>query len=462
MGNSSCCLRNSSSSTGDDKTYTYGGQYTRNNEVEFQYVNQTFPRDETSTNFLPHISEREMQDVKDNRRSCYMLDALAAGGGFPGILPKSLRKSSSCSTIYIDDSTISQPNLKNTIKCISLAIYYHIANRKNRGHERLMEIFEERLHPITREAMPIELVTRDPDHRLIYRFVRTLFHSAQLTAECAIITLVYIERLLNYAEMDLCPSNWRRVVLGAIMLASKVWVLSGCYHDAVEVGIGITGMRYDMHQYIDMDKTCRLRFVDSDCDEELLFNIPFSCHVRITGLAIMGEQDESHPAKIRLFKDRPMMSFDDCSIEPDQEIDLKQDPTGSIDYPLKASKFGSITHLSIHISKNFGGEETRVFYIGLRGEFQHEFRQRVAIATYEARPLMDDHKGEIPDSVICVDRLIEIPDKHGSEDDCDLGGICEDTLSDSLLPAVVSLRSARQLQKLPAGARSYAKYRRRR
>lgn len=100
--------------------------------------------------------------VKDNRRSCYMLDALAAGGGFPGILPQSLRKSSSCSTIYIgqsvvacqsiavtDDSTISQPNLKNTIKCISLAIYYHIANRKNRGHERLMEIFEERLHPIT-------------------------------------------------------------------------------------------------------------------------------------------------------------------------------------------------------------------------------------------------------------------------------------------------------------------------
>ncbi|RCN24022.1 hypothetical protein ANCCAN_30289 [Ancylostoma caninum] len=78
-----------------------------------------------------------------------MLDAVAAGGGFPGVLPKSLRKSSSCSTIYMDDSTISQPNLKNTIKCISLAIYYHIANRKNRSHERLMEIFEERLHPIT-------------------------------------------------------------------------------------------------------------------------------------------------------------------------------------------------------------------------------------------------------------------------------------------------------------------------
>ncbi|CAB3401658.1 unnamed protein product [Caenorhabditis bovis] len=247
MGNSSCCLRNRSTS-GDDKSCSHEGHYMRTNQVEFQYVNQVFPRDETSTNFLPHISEREQAEdyeqdpsthptarptfmersksemkLKDNRRSCYMLDALAAGGRHPGVLPRSLRKSSSCSTIYMDDSTISQPNLKNTIKCISLAIYYHIANRKNRGHERLMEIFEERLHPITREPIIPEMMTRDPDHKTIYRFVRTLFHSAQLTAECAIITLVYIERLLNYAEMDLCPSNWRRVVLGSIMLASKVW-----------------------------------------------------------------------------------------------------------------------------------------------------------------------------------------------------------------------------------------------
>jgi hypothetical protein len=63
----------------------------------------------------------------------------------------------------------------------------------------------------------------DPDHRTIYRFIRALFQAAQLTAECAIITLVYIERLLNYGEIDLCHSNWRRIVLGAIMLASKVW-----------------------------------------------------------------------------------------------------------------------------------------------------------------------------------------------------------------------------------------------
>ena len=59
---------------------------------------------------------------------------------------RTLKKSSSCSTIYIDDSTVSQPNLKNTIKCVSLAIYYHIKNRKS---SVILDIFDEKLHPLT-------------------------------------------------------------------------------------------------------------------------------------------------------------------------------------------------------------------------------------------------------------------------------------------------------------------------
>lgn len=165
-------------------------------------------------------------------------------------------KASSCSTIFIDSSTISQPDLDQTIKCVSLAIYYHI---RNRSSDEVSEIFDETLHPLRIPANPIQLtknsppshqlqeatnqteelitletdnqITRsntgdqitEPNQGIIYTFVKTLFKAAQLTSEYAITTLVYLERLMTYAEIDLAPKSWRRIFLGAILLSSKVW-----------------------------------------------------------------------------------------------------------------------------------------------------------------------------------------------------------------------------------------------
>lgn len=80
--------------------------------------------------------------------------------------PSPLKKSSSCSTIFLDDSTVSQPNLKTTLKCLSLAIYYHIRNRTS---ERCLEIFDERLHPLSKDGPPPEM--HNPEHRQIYRYL---------------------------------------------------------------------------------------------------------------------------------------------------------------------------------------------------------------------------------------------------------------------------------------------------
>lgn len=137
------------------------------------------PHSEESASNLQHISEREPEDFdqdpsthptagplfmqrsksdvrncKEKRRSQINLQEKAP-----------LKKSNSCSTIYLDDSTVSQPNLRCTIKCVTLAIYYHIRDRG--GQQRTIDIFDERLHPLSKE--PPEM--RDPDHRTIYRFV---------------------------------------------------------------------------------------------------------------------------------------------------------------------------------------------------------------------------------------------------------------------------------------------------
>ncbi|XP_059784267.1 cyclin-Y-like protein 1 isoform X1 [Balaenoptera ricei] len=231
---------------------------------------------------LQHISDREMPedlalepnpsdhprastiflskpqtDVREERKSNHLNHVS------PGQLTK---KYSSCSTIFLDDSTVSRPNLRTTVKCMTLAIYYHI---KNRDADRSLDIFDERLHPLTREKLPEEYFEHDPEHKVIYRFVHTLCSAAQLTAESAVITWVYLERLLTYAEIDICPTNWKRIVLGAILLASELWG-----DDAVQ-NVDYSQILKDV-TVEDMNKMAR-HFL-----ELLQFNInvPFSVYVK--------------------------------------------------------------------------------------------------------------------------------------------------------------------------------------
>lgn len=224
MGNTkSCC--------------SYSSPPTVRKAKEAAVFEEHLPEGELSTNNIQHISEREAGNDTDTvdpscdpsaktmflERSKQSFDnGMTRKRSQYQIAPQAgaLKKSSSCSTIYLDDSTVSQPNLKNTVKCVSLAIYYHI---KNRQYERRLDIFDELLHPLTRDPIPDNYDRANPEHRQIYKFLRTLFNAAQLTAECAIVTLVYLERLLTYAELDIGPCNWKRITLGAILLASKVW-----------------------------------------------------------------------------------------------------------------------------------------------------------------------------------------------------------------------------------------------
>ncbi|XP_023613830.1 cyclin-Y-like protein 1 [Myotis lucifugus] len=159
-----------------------------------------------STIFL----KKSQVDMREKRKNSYSYHVS------PGHLRE---KYSSCATLYVD-STISQSDLKLTLQCLALAIYYHI---KNRDANRSKDIFDERIHPFTQNTVQEENFTQNPDPESIYRFIHPFFISIEVTAGYAISTLVYIERLLTYAEIDICPTNWKRIVFGAIVLAFKYW-----------------------------------------------------------------------------------------------------------------------------------------------------------------------------------------------------------------------------------------------
>jgi len=127
-------------------------------------------------------------------------------------------KSSSTSTMFIN-STVSTPDVDELLRCTAIKICIHI----NEGQEALekvsFDIFDERINKLDNGAVLDELPSVDD----IYQFISIIFDTEQLSAECAIMTLAYIERIISVTGLTLDAANWRRVVLSTLILASKVW-----------------------------------------------------------------------------------------------------------------------------------------------------------------------------------------------------------------------------------------------
>lgn len=64
---------------------------------------------------------------------------------------------------------------------------------------------------------------RIPTELEIYEFAHKLFKKVQLSSECSIVCLIYIERLMEVARVPLLACTWRPIFMAGLLLASKVW-----------------------------------------------------------------------------------------------------------------------------------------------------------------------------------------------------------------------------------------------
>nr|XP_021527951.1 cyclin-Y-like protein 2 [Aotus nancymaae] len=99
---------------------------------------------------------------------------------------------------------------------------YNIYLIKERDADRTFEVFDERIYPLNQGEVLEEDFMSDPPHRKIFTFMVTLFCVKRLDADSAIRSLVYIRRLVECADIDICPTNWRRIIFGAILVIKSV------------------------------------------------------------------------------------------------------------------------------------------------------------------------------------------------------------------------------------------------
>lgn len=133
--------------------------------------------------------------------------------------------------------------------------------------------------------------------------------------------------------------------------------------------------------------------IESDLDEELIIVIPFSGTVKLHSLLFRSLGDETSPQEIKLYKNQPQISFDTLSQSAvTQElthpagigmgISTSEGNGGIVEFALNRPKFANTKTLSIFVQSNYGAEQTKLAYIGVRGEFS-QLKQEPVKFQYE-------------------------------------------------------------------------------
>jgi len=96
------------------------------------------------------------------------------------------------------------------------------------------------------------------------------------------------------------------------------------------------------------------KYLESDCDPQLLLYIPFNQPVKIHSINVVAPTDGRAPAAIKLYINQPHLDFESTEdFEPTQAINLGSgDVTVSSLLPLKFVKFQNVSSISVFVESN--------------------------------------------------------------------------------------------------------------
>lgn len=159
--------------------------------------------------------------------------------------------------------TLQRPNFRDALRRVAMIIHQHIVKIESRFEKQggqytrnalrtkgrtkdglflasMRDLFHEDAYrtptykcnmariPMARPGMvyglrKIKVMYEIPSETEIYNFGHQLFKTVQLSSECSIVCLIYVERLMEVAKVPLLACTWRPIFMCGLLLASKVW-----------------------------------------------------------------------------------------------------------------------------------------------------------------------------------------------------------------------------------------------
>lgn len=146
--------------------------------------------------------------------------------------------------------TIQKPNVQDALRRVAMILQQHIVKIERRFESGALNVnlFEPAMReafaeenfaiprykctmvnlPMARSGIyygmrKIQLEHKIPTADDIYEFGHKLFSQVQLSSECSIVGLIYVERLMESAKVPVMANTWKPVFMCGLLLASKVW-----------------------------------------------------------------------------------------------------------------------------------------------------------------------------------------------------------------------------------------------
>ncbi|KAI8959447.1 translation protein [Daldinia sp. FL1419] len=128
----------------------------------------------------------------------------------------------------------------------------------------------------------------------------------------------------------------------------------------------------------------------SDADEQVIINVPFTGQVKLHAILLRAPADASAPCTLKVFVNREDVDFDVATdLQPTQTFELSQ-VNDVQEIPVRRALFGNVRRLALFFEDNFGEDNTRISYLGFRGDWMPVGRAPTNIL-YEAAPNPSDH-----------------------------------------------------------------------
>lgn len=128
-------------------------------------------------------------------------------------------KFNSTSTLFISDS-LSAPNVDEIIRCMARRYLKIVEKGAKTCQKTYYDIFNEMIHPLSKQAPNFY---RLPTEDEIYEFIKFIHEYERMDCECMIMSMAYIDRLLDSTSITMDTTNWKRIVLAACIVALKAW-----------------------------------------------------------------------------------------------------------------------------------------------------------------------------------------------------------------------------------------------